>query len=217
VPGPARGGGSCPTRWAGFHGPRNQGWRFAGAELIDDGIPYLVVAVLPDQLHQPRAGRSALPMLANAATGSAKNMVPNRLMARSKRAGGKRWVWASACTKLTLRRPSARASRGRGRAWLRRCLSPGRCRWLRPWPLPALSAPCRSRCRGRGRRGGSRSRHAGAGGNGAVQRHSRSHPAGPASMADGVAGPSRSTPRTWSSDTVAGSNSGSHQVAPAAA
>jgi hypothetical protein len=61
VPGPARGGGSCPTRWAGFHGPRNQGWRFAGAELIDDGIPYLVVAVLPDQLHQPRAGAQRAP------------------------------------------------------------------------------------------------------------------------------------------------------------
>ena len=30
-------------------------------------------------------------------------------------------------------------------------------------------------------------------------------------------GPSRSTPRTWSSDTVSGSNSASHQVAPALA
>ena len=28
-------------------------------------------------------------------------------------------------------------------------------------------------------------------------------------------GPSRSTPRTWSSDTCSGTNSGSHQVAPA--
>lgn len=31
------------------------------------------------------------------------------------------------------------------------------------------------------------------------------------------AGPSRSTPRTWSTDTVSGSNSASHQVAPASA
>ena len=35
-------------------------------------------------------GRSARPMLLNAATGSPKNMVPNRLIARSKRPSGKR-------------------------------------------------------------------------------------------------------------------------------
>ena len=35
------------------------------------------------------AGRSACPMLANAAAGSPKNIVPNLLIARSKRSGGK--------------------------------------------------------------------------------------------------------------------------------
>ena len=49
-------------------------------------------------------------MLANAATGSSKNIVPNLLIARSKRSGGKRWTCASACSKVTLRSPSARAS-----------------------------------------------------------------------------------------------------------
>jgi hypothetical protein len=33
----------------------------------------------------------------------------------------------------------------------------------------------------------------------------------------GAIGPSRRTPRTWSSDTVSGGNSASHQVAPASA
>ena len=40
--------------------------------------------------------RSARPMLVNAATGSAKNIVPNRLMHKSKCVDGKGWVWASA-------------------------------------------------------------------------------------------------------------------------
>ena len=56
------------------------------------------------------AGRSARLMLANAATGSPKNIVPNRLIARSKRAGGKPWSCASARSKVTLRSPSARES-----------------------------------------------------------------------------------------------------------
>ena len=49
-------------------------------------------------------------MLANAATGSSKNIVPNLLIARSKRSGGKRWSCASAHSKVTLPSPSARAS-----------------------------------------------------------------------------------------------------------
>ena len=49
-------------------------------------------------------------MLVNAARASAKNMVPNRLMATSKRPGGKRWTWASPCTNVTLGSPSASVS-----------------------------------------------------------------------------------------------------------
>ena len=45
--------------------------------------------------------RSARPMLANAATRSSKNIVPNRLIARSKRSGGNGWTCASACSKET--------------------------------------------------------------------------------------------------------------------
>jgi hypothetical protein len=33
----------------------------AGEDLIDHGIPFLAVAVLPDQLHQPRAGAQRAP------------------------------------------------------------------------------------------------------------------------------------------------------------
>jgi hypothetical protein len=36
--------------------------------------------------------RSALPMLLNAATGSLKNMVPNRLIARSKPRSANPWI-----------------------------------------------------------------------------------------------------------------------------
>ena len=50
-------------------------------------------------------------MLVNAATGSAKNMVPNRLMATSNRRVPRSWVWASPWTKLTLSRPAAAARR----------------------------------------------------------------------------------------------------------
>jgi len=54
------------------------------------------------------AGRSARPTLANAATGSSKNIVPNLLIARSKRSRGKRWTCASACSKVTFCTPWAR-------------------------------------------------------------------------------------------------------------
>ncbi len=53
-------------------------------------------------------------MLVNAATGSAKNIVPNRLIAMSNCSGAKRWTCASACTKEMLRSPSSWLSR---RAW----------------------------------------------------------------------------------------------------
>src|ERR671910_287274 len=56
------------------------------------------------------AGRSATAMLANAAMGSSKNIVPNRLMARSKPSSGKRCTCASPCSKATLWTLSARAS-----------------------------------------------------------------------------------------------------------
>src|SRR5262249_22785248 len=56
------------------------------------------------------AGRSALPTLANAVLGSLKNIVPNLLMARSKRPGGKRWTCALACSKVTLCSLLVRAS-----------------------------------------------------------------------------------------------------------
>src|SRR5664279_6473636 len=46
-----------------------------------------------------------LPTLANAATGSAKNIAPNRLRARSKVLGRNSWDWMSACTKRALVTP----------------------------------------------------------------------------------------------------------------
>jgi hypothetical protein len=49
-------------------------------------------------------------MLANAATGSSKNIVPNLLIVRSNCFAGKRWTWASARSKVTLRSPSTRAT-----------------------------------------------------------------------------------------------------------
>src|SRR3954447_11288753 len=56
------------------------------------------------------AGRRARRMLSNAATGSSKNIVPNLLITRSNRSRGKRWICTLACSKVTLRSLSARAS-----------------------------------------------------------------------------------------------------------
>ena len=50
-------------------------------------------------------GLHPLPTLANAATGSAKNIAPNRLTARSKVFGRNAWDWMSACTKRALVTP----------------------------------------------------------------------------------------------------------------
>ena len=49
-------------------------------------------------------------MLANAAAGSEKNIVPKRLMATSKPAGSKRCTWASPSSYRTLSTRSAAAS-----------------------------------------------------------------------------------------------------------
>ena len=54
-------------------------------------------------------GRSAEPMFVKAATGSAKNITPKRLMATSKAPGRKGWTWASPCSKRMVVRPSASA------------------------------------------------------------------------------------------------------------
>ena len=43
--------------------------------------------------------------LANAATGSSKNMTPNRLITTSKVPGANGWTWASACSNVTLAGP----------------------------------------------------------------------------------------------------------------
>ena len=49
-------------------------------------------------------------MLANAAAGSAKNIVPKRLIATLKRAGSKRCTWASPSSYRTLSSRSAPVS-----------------------------------------------------------------------------------------------------------
>lgn len=54
-------------------------------------------------------GRSARPMLAKAATGSAKNITPKRLIATSKVPVPNGWTWMSACSNVTLPMPSLRA------------------------------------------------------------------------------------------------------------
>jgi hypothetical protein len=79
-------------------------------------------------------------MLANAAAGSSKNIVPNLLMARSNCSGGKRWTWASARWKVTLRSPCAWAS-SRARSIIG-------AEWSTPSALPAvaLRAACRVVC-----------------------------------------------------------------------
>ncbi len=61
------------------------------------------------------SGRSARARLAKAATGSAKNIVPNLLITTSKCPEGKLWDCASPTSKVTLRSPSA-SLRARARA-----------------------------------------------------------------------------------------------------
>ena len=99
---------------------------------MDGDGPLVPLVALPDHHHQAAAGRSARPILANAATGSSKNIVPNLLMARSKRCCGKWWTCASACSKVTLRARRRGSARGHARWRARRrrprvqCL-PGPC------------------------------------------------------------------------------------------
>jgi hypothetical protein len=85
-------------------------------------------------------GRSARPMLANAMAGLAKNIVPNRLIATSKRAAGNWWTCASARSKVALRRPSARAS---SRA---RSIAGAETSIPRALPAAAVCAACRVVC-----------------------------------------------------------------------
>ena len=65
--------------------------RGSGQGLADSDVPLVALTVLPDHHHQAPgraqrpAGRSARPALPNATAGFAKNIVPNLLMARSKR------------------------------------------------------------------------------------------------------------------------------------
>ncbi len=82
-------------------------------------------------------GRSAPPMLVNAATGSSKNMMPNRLIARSNGGSAKRWTCASACRKVAFVNPSAAAtSRARASIFDDRSI---------PSALPAVAARARRR------------------------------------------------------------------------
>lgn len=79
-------------------------------------------------------GRSARPMLAKAATGSAKNITPKRLIATSKSAGPNGWTCTSVCSNVTFPIPSCRAD-SRARASIGADRS-------RPsaWPSPARRA-----------------------------------------------------------------------------
>jgi hypothetical protein len=56
-------------------------------------------------------GARARAMLVKASTGRPKNIAPVWLMARSKAAGSKRWIWASAWRNDTLVNPSSAACR----------------------------------------------------------------------------------------------------------
>ena len=90
-------------------------------------------------------------MLANAATGSSKNIVPNRLMARSKPSSGKRCTCASPCSKATLWTLSARAS-SRARSIIEAERSTPSAPFPRPTARrPASSGRFHSRCPGPGR------------------------------------------------------------------
>ena len=60
-------------------------------------------------------GRSAVPTLAKAVTGSVKNITPKREYAASNRDSPKSWTWMSAYTNSTFPMPS-RAARSRPRA-----------------------------------------------------------------------------------------------------
>src|SRR3954447_9766060 len=62
---------------------------------VDRSRPLVVLVWLPDEETRRPAGRRAAAMLANAAAGSEKNIVPKRLIATSKPAGSKRCAWAS--------------------------------------------------------------------------------------------------------------------------
>ena len=48
-------------------------------------------------------------MFANAATGSSKNITPNREITASNRAGPKGYTWTSPCSKATFARPDPAA------------------------------------------------------------------------------------------------------------
>ena len=69
----------------------------AGQSLADCRPPLVAVRSCQTISTRRAPGRSAVPMLVNAATGPVKNIAPNRLIHRSKSGPWKGWTWASAC------------------------------------------------------------------------------------------------------------------------
>ena len=132
-PSPVSGSGTCAA--AASPGTSSQSLAASGCQQTKEMRP---------------PGRSTSAMLEKAASGSSKNMTPNRLIATSN-AAPKRWVWASRARTRRCRCRARWPAVGRDRASVRRRrrrLPQPRCRRRSVW-----SSRNRSRCRGPGRRG----------------------------------------------------------------
>ena len=77
---------------------------------VDRPRPFVVPCRCQTSITKRASGRRAPAMLANAAAGSEKNIVPKRLIATSKPAGSKRWTWASPSSYRMLSSRSAAVS-----------------------------------------------------------------------------------------------------------